>query len=160
MAGKDTLADIAQELGLALSPLRTATMSEGTFSAFMRLLGWDTAGYIPAVQNLGAIVSTILDLVEDDLDEAEALNAISQVVNFFNAVSQLSSASGLPATIDAAEFASDFPGQLVDYLVGGYFLNNFAIALFRFFSTFAGSLPEPNVFVASPRQTCFFVEVS
>src|SRR5262245_40765719 len=124
MAGKDTLADIAQELGLALSPLRTATMSEGTFSAFMRLLGWDTAGYIPAVQNLGAIVLTILDLVEDDLDEAEALNAISQVVNFFNAVSQLSSASGLPATIDAAEFASDFPGQLVDYLVGGYFLNN------------------------------------
>ncbi len=124
MAGNDTLATIAQEIGLALSPLKTATISAETFSAFMRILGWDTAGSIPAVQNLGAIVTTVLDLVEDDLDDAEALQAISQVVNFFNAVSQLSSASGLPGTIDAAEFTSDFPGQLVDYLVGSYLLNN------------------------------------
>src|SRR5262249_114502 len=43
-----------------------------------------------------------------------------------------------------------------DFAGGGYFLNNFAIALFRFFETLAGSLPEPNVFDASPRQTCFF----
>jgi hypothetical protein len=124
MATNGTLATIAQELGLALSPLKTATISEDIFAAFMRLLGWDTAGYIPAVQNLGAIVTTILDLVEDDLDDAEVLNAISQVVNFFTAVSDLSSASGLPATIDAAEFTSDFPAQLVDYLVGSYLLNN------------------------------------
>src|SRR6266568_2536586 len=118
MAGKDTLAVIAQELGLALSPIETAVISEGTFSAFMRLLGWDTAGYIPAVQNLGAIVKNIVSLVEDGLDEGQALNAISQVVSFFNAVSQLSSAGGLPGTIDAVEFKNDFPGQLVDYLVG------------------------------------------
>src|SRR4029079_15246520 len=124
MAANDTLATIAQELGLALTPLKTAVVSEDIFSGFMRLLGWNTAGYIPAVQNLGAIVNTTLDLVEDDLDDAEALTVIGQVVNFFQAVSQLSSASGLPATIDAAEFASDFPGQLVDYLVGSYFLDN------------------------------------
>ena len=43
-----------------------------------------------------------------------------------------------------------------DFAGGGYFLNNFAIALFRFFETLFGSLPEPNVFVASPRQICFF----
>ena len=43
---------------------------------------------------------------------------------------------------------------------GGYFLRSFAIALFMFFSTFAGSLPEPSVLLAAPRQTCFFVPTS
>ena len=124
MAGKDTLAVIAEQLGLALSPIETALISDGTFSAFMRLLGWDTAGPIAAVKNLGSIVKNILDAVEDGLDESEAGNLISQIVNLFNAVSQLSSASGLPGTIDVAEFQSDFPGQLVDYLIGRYLLNN------------------------------------
>ncbi len=124
MAGKDTLALIAQEIGLALSPIDTAVASEANFSAFMRQLGWDTSGSIAAVQNLGAIVTNVLDLVEDGLDATQAVNVISQVVSFFSAVSQLSSASGLPGTIDPGEFAGDFPGQLVDYLVGRYFLND------------------------------------
>ena len=124
MAGKDTIGAIAQELGLALQPIETAVSSEGAFSAFMRVLGWDTSGYITAVQNLGSIVTNILSAVEDGLDPNQALNVISQIVNFFNAVSQLSSASGLPGTIDPTEFANDFPGQLVDYLVGRYLLNN------------------------------------
>ncbi len=122
MAGKDTLTVIAEQLGLAMSPLDTALISDGTFSAFMRLLGWDTSGYIGAVKNLGSIVRNILDAVENGLDEAQAADVISQIVNLFSAVSQLSSASGLPGTIDVAEFQSDFPGQLVDYLVGRYLL--------------------------------------
>jgi hypothetical protein len=124
MPGKDTLAVIAEQLGIALLPIDTALTSEATFAAFMRVLGWDTSGYIAAVQNLGSIVKNILDLVQNGLDEAEAPNAISQVMNFFNAVSQLSSASGLPGTIDPGEFKSDFPGQLADYLVGRYLLNS------------------------------------
>ena len=47
-------------------------------------------------------------------------------MNFFSAVEQLASASGLPASIDAGEFHSDFPGQLTDYLVGRYLLDNHA----------------------------------
>ncbi len=124
MPGKDTLAVIAEQLGLALSPIETAVISEDTFAAFMRLLGWETAGYIPVVQNLGALVTNIISAVENGLDETQAANVISQIVNLFSAVSQLSSASGLPGTIDVAEFQSDFPGQLVDYLVGRYLLNN------------------------------------
>ena len=124
MAGKDTLADIAQQIGLALSPLDTALTSEGTFSAFMRVLGWDTSGDIAVVKNLGSIVTNILNAVENGLDASEAANIIGQIVNLFSAVSQLSSASGLPGTIDIGEFQSDFPGQLVDYLVGHYLLND------------------------------------
>ena len=124
MAGKDTLAVIAEQLGLALSPIDFALTSEGTFSAFMRLLGWDTSGYLAAVQNLGAIVKGLLNLVEGGLDESRAVDAIGQIVNFFSAVSKLSSPGALPATIDPTEFASDFPGQLVDYLVAEYLLRN------------------------------------
>src|SRR5665213_3589789 len=124
MAGKDTVALIAEQLGLALEPVDAALTSQKAFSAFMRRLGWNTSGYIAAVQNLGSIVTTILKLVENGLDASQAANAISQVVNFFSAVTQLSSASGLPGTIDAAEFASDFPGQLTDYLVAEYLLEN------------------------------------
>jgi hypothetical protein len=123
MAAKDTLSTIAEEIALALSPIESAVASDGAFSAFMRLLGWDTATSIAAVKNLGAIATSLLQLIEDGLDESNALAAISQIVSFFNAVSQLSSAGGLPATIDVGEFQSDFPGQLVDYLVGSHLLS-------------------------------------
>ncbi len=126
MAGKDTLAVIAEELGLALQPIETALTSDAAFSAFMRQLGWDTATAIAAIKNLGAIVSSILNAVENGLDESQAADVISQIVNFFSAAGQLSSASGLPATIDVAEFQADFPGQLVDFLVARYLLDNHA----------------------------------
>jgi hypothetical protein len=123
MAGKDTLTVIAEQLGLALSPIQSALSGPDEFSALMLELGWDTATPIAAVQNLGAIAANILNAVEDGLDESQAASVIGQLVNFFSAVSSLSSASGLPATIDPAEFASDFPGQLVDFLVADYLLN-------------------------------------
>ena len=128
MPDQDTIGLIAQEIGLALEPIDTALSSQGAFSAFMRVLGWDTSGYIAGVQNVGSIVTNIINAVENGLDASQAANIISQVVNLFNAVSQLSSASGLPGTIDVTEFQNDFPGQLVDYLIGHYLLNNRANA--------------------------------
>ena len=123
MAGKDTLAVIAEQLGLAISPIQSALEGPDEFSAFMLELGWDTATPIAEIQNLGAIANDILSAVENGLDESQAASVIGQLVNFFSAVSTLSSASGLPATIDAAEFASDFPGQLVDFVVADYLLS-------------------------------------
>jgi hypothetical protein len=124
MAGKDTLADIAEQLGLALEPLDGALQTEEMFSAFMRHLGWDTAGYIAEVRNLGSIITGILNAVEDGLDASQAATVIGQIVNFFSAVSKLSSATGLPGTMDPVDFANDFPGQLTDYLVAQYLLSN------------------------------------
>src|SRR5262245_55078311 len=47
------------------------------------------------------------------------------------------------------------------YFAGGvYFFRCFAIALFKFFSTFFGSLPDPRVLLASPRHICFLVDTS
>ena len=125
MAGKDTLAVIAEQLGLALSPLEVALSSDDNFSAFMLELGWNTATAIAAVKNLGAIATSIAGEVENGLDPSQAATVIGQIVNFFSAVGQVSSTSGLPATIDVAEFQADFPGQLVDYLVGSYLLDNY-----------------------------------
>ncbi len=124
MAGADTLAAIAEELGLALDPLNAGLGSADQFSAFMRVLGWDTSGYIAPIQNLGAIAISITNLVENGLEASQAAQAISQIVNLFSAMEQLSSASGLPGTIDPGEFTTDFPGQLTDYLVATYLLRN------------------------------------
>src|SRR5689334_4251962 len=124
MAGKDTLAVLAQEIGLALQPLRLAVSDPDSFSTLLLELGWDADAPIPAIQNLGAIVEDISHLVENGVDASEAPRAIAEVAAFFKAVSQLSSAGGLPPTIDQAEFAADFPKQLVDYLVAHYFLTN------------------------------------
>jgi hypothetical protein len=124
MAGKDTLAVIAQELGLALQPIRLAVSDPDSFSTFMLELGWDADAPIAAIQNLGAIVEDVSRLAHNGVDASEAPRAIAQVAAFFTAVSQLSSASGLPPTIDPAEFAADFAKQLADYLVADYLLTN------------------------------------
>jgi hypothetical protein len=124
MASKDTLAVIAEQLGLALDPLNAALGTPNQFSSFMRVLGWDTSGYIAPVQNLGALATSMTNLVENGLDASQAPQAISQILNFFSAVSQLSTAAGLPPTIDPGEFTSDFPGQITDYLVATYLLRN------------------------------------
>lgn len=122
MAGTDTLATIAETLASAVEPVEVALTSPDTFNSFMLRLGWNSSGYIAPVQNLGAIATNLLQLVEGGLDASQAPAAIGIVVNFFNAVENLSSASGLPATIDAGEFAADFPQQLTDYLVANYLL--------------------------------------
>jgi hypothetical protein len=127
MAGRDTVTVIAEQLGLALSPLEIVLSSDDIFSAFMLELGWDTATTIAEVKNLGSIVTNVLSAVENGLDPSQAATVISQIVNLFSAVERLSSASGLPATIDPVEFASDFPGQLVDYMVGRHLLDNHAV---------------------------------
>jgi hypothetical protein len=127
MAGRDTLTVIAEQLGLALSPLEFMVSSDEIFSAYMLELGWDTQTSIAAVKNLGAIATSVISQVENGLDASQAPSVISQIVNFFSSVEKLSSAAGLPATIDPVEFAADFPGQLVDYLVGRYLLDNHAL---------------------------------
>src|SRR5664279_108094 len=126
MAGRDTLTVIAEQLGLALTPLEVMVSSDEIFSAYMLELGWDTSTSIAAIKNLGAIATSVISQVENGLDASQAPAVIGQIVSFFAAVEKLSSASGLPATIDPAEFAADLPGQLVDYLVGRYLLDNHA----------------------------------
>jgi uncharacterized protein DUF6603 len=122
MADTDTLSVIAESLASAVAPVRIALTSPDIFDAFMLRLGWNTSGYIASVQNLGGVASSLLQLVEDGLDTNKAPQAISLLVNFFNAVKGLGSVSGLPATIDAAEFNADFPQQLTDYLIADYLL--------------------------------------
>ena len=41
MADTDTLAQLAEEVGLALAPLDAALQSPAAFTAFMAQLGWD-----------------------------------------------------------------------------------------------------------------------
>ena len=102
--------------------------------------------------------------------------ATKEVTNRFNGFPQLTSETvrngfstalcfftGLKPGVNEKElFRQSFPPQIsITYFTGGgYFLNNLAIALFMFFSTFCGSLPEPSVLLASPRQICFLVPTS
>ena len=122
MAGTSTFSIIAESLASAIEPLEVALRSPELFESFMLRLGWTTGTYIESVQNLGGIATNLSQLVRDGFDPGDTVPAIGQLVKFFDEVQNLSSTTGLPATIDAAEFRSDFPQQLTDYLVANYLL--------------------------------------
>ena len=122
LAGTSTISIIAESLASAVEPVEIALTSPEAFESFMLRLGWNTSTYIAPMRNLGGIATNLVQLVRDGLDPEDAAQTISLLVNFFDAVKNLSSATDLPATIDAAEFTSDFPQQLTDYLIANYLL--------------------------------------
>jgi hypothetical protein len=123
VAATDTLAIIVESLAAAVEPVEIALTSPEMFNSFMLRLGWQTSGYIGSVRQLGGIATKLSQLTGDGLDSQQAGRAIALLVEFFDTVKNLNSATDLPGTIDAGEFASDFPQQLADYLVANYLLN-------------------------------------
>ncbi len=113
----DALTALATQLGIALQPLVDGTSSPTAANTFLRHFGWDINPAPAVVTALQAPASLIYNLVntEDDVDPAAVIAAVRAA---FAAISELSSAGGLPAG-----FTAEFPRQLVDYLVYEYLLN-------------------------------------
>jgi hypothetical protein len=122
VAGTSTVSIIAESLASAIEPLEVALRSPELFESFMVQLGWTTRTYIESVRNLGGLATSLSQLARDGFDSGNTASAISQLVKFFNEVQNLGSTTVLPATIDAAEFRSEFPQQLTDYLIANYLL--------------------------------------
>jgi hypothetical protein len=124
MADRDTLAILAEELGLALAPLTEAFEGDGPFTELMRNLGWDMTTVPQALAVLEPPFSSVSEIVERgeiDVDTAPAL--LQSIGSALSAVSGLGSATGLPGTVDQAAFVAEFPRQLVDYLAVEYVLD-------------------------------------
>src|SRR5688572_28309876 len=89
----------------------------------MRRLGWNTNGFISPLSGLGEIVNGISSLTQQEtLEDADVSALLTRLTQFFAALRGLRSASGLPSSIDANAFRSEFPGQLRDYLFVEYLL--------------------------------------
>ena len=124
MADQDTLSQIAEEIGLALAPLGAALESPASFGALAAELGWDLAAIPPPISALAGLVSQIVDLLDaGDLDLSNVEKAISGIGGLVGAIRALSSdTASLPATADPAQFAAEFPGELIDFLLVDYLL--------------------------------------
>src|SRR5687768_13533503 len=107
----DTLDALVAELSSALYPLVAAFESPGTLRDFLENLGWNFV-------NPPAALDSIRTPATQGNAGAQGSDARNRILAVFSAISDLSSGAGLPA-----EFANDFPRQLVDYLLVDYLLN-------------------------------------
>ena len=118
MADRDTLAELVDELGSALSPLEEAFASVAAFAQLMGELGWDLEQIPPALAALQPALATLSELLDQgELDQSSLPSALQAVGAALAAIGDISSATGLPATVDPAAFTAELPRQLVDYLV-------------------------------------------
>ena len=118
MADRDTLAELVDELGSALGPLERPFDSVDAFVQLMGELGWDLEQIPPALAALQPALATLSGLLEQGALESDKLPAALQAVgSALGAIGNVSSATGLPATVDATAFTSELPRQLLDYLV-------------------------------------------
>jgi hypothetical protein len=121
MEAKDTLVVIAEELGKALQPLESAAASSDAIRDFLEELGWDLPAAPASISALKAPVSqaTKLGTENEELSADGVQQLITAVRAAFEAVAKLGSAGDL-----ANDMKNELPGQLVEYLLVEYLLNN------------------------------------
>jgi hypothetical protein len=124
MADRDTLAALAEQLGLAIAPLTEALEADGPFTELMANLGWVMTSIPPQLAALKAPAQAVSELVETGVIDTTTVPGLLQAIgSALRAISDLGSATGLPGTVDAAQFVAEFPRQLVDYLAVEYLLD-------------------------------------
>ena len=113
MAVRDTLAILAEELALALDPLLAAVETPEGYRDFLEDFGWDFDTVPPPVDNLRTSVQAAAAFVaEGTVADADIPQLLTAVADVFAAIADLGSSPDLPA-----DFQSEFPRQLVDYLL-------------------------------------------
>src|SRR5687767_15839330 len=127
---KDTFAKIVTELGLVLYPLETALKSPGTFMSFMQRLGWDSNDIPAPLKDLGEAVTRLIDVIRDAMNQDlkpekifEIKGSIEQAINAINAIKTAPDAA-IPQKLRDDNFKTEFPLQLIQYLVSDYLLRS------------------------------------
>ena len=125
LSDQDTIGLLATEIGLAFQPLNSAFQSPDSFAAFMETLGWNMDSVPAALSSLSAPAAQIGTIVQDgEVDSGEVPQLLAAIVGFVGAVNGIASqpAGNFPAGLDVAAFKSEFPQQLIDYLIIDYLL--------------------------------------
>jgi Family of unknown function (DUF6603) len=121
MAGaEDTIDAIVEEIEAALGPLTDALDSPAGFTRLMARLGWRVDALIGAAEDLKPLLAQNTESVaQSENGTGDSASSLGQVGQLFGAIRGLSSmpSAGLPATIDATAFKSEFPRQIIDYLL-------------------------------------------
>jgi len=127
MADKDTLSIIAEEIASAFTPIKDMEETPDAFRSSMKELGWDASQVIQPVQDLMNLIDPIITTLETgEINFGNITQLLGQIKNLVTAIAALSSKSdslfsGLTAT--ATEFKNDFPGEISQYVLVEYFLN-------------------------------------
>lgn len=125
MADTDTLAQLAGEIALALSPLEEALKSTASFGAFVADLGWDLAVVPTPIAAIGGAVNSLVTILDaGEIDSSTAASAVSAIRNVISGIQAIESqpTSAFPPTVDPTAFAAEFPDQLIDFLLVNYLL--------------------------------------
>jgi hypothetical protein len=116
---EDTLDALVEELGLALDPLVAAFSSTDAFRDFLEDLGWDFNNVPAALDALRTPIGQANAGAQDEIASGQRADMRNRIQASFEAISSLGSGGGLPA-----EFANEFPRQLVDYLLVTWLLRH------------------------------------
>jgi len=120
MSDKGTLHVVAEELALALAPLREATRDVAHFRMFMRRLGWLATSLPPSYVDLGDRAFQALGAAEalaDDPTLLEILAAIEKVGEVYRAAKAINDA---PVGVDAEAILADLAEALFEFLLVEY----------------------------------------
>jgi hypothetical protein len=115
----DTLDVLVEQLGFALDPLVAAFASTDAFRDFLDELGWDLNAVPAALDALRTPITQANVGVQAEIGAGQRLDIRNRVQSAFEAISALGSGGGLPA-----EFANEFPRQLVDYLLVSWLMRH------------------------------------
>lgn len=123
MSDKDTLVILVEELGKALAPLGDALDTPESFHVLALELGWDIDTIPQPLEDVLIFLAEIVDAIEaGDLEMSDLPELIAKTKNFFQAIDDMASSpdAAFPPGLDAALFKSNFPKQLVDFLIISY----------------------------------------
>src|SRR5512145_853130 len=109
---EDTLDVLVEQLGFALDPLVAAFDSPDAFRDFLEELGWDFNAVPASLDALRGPIGQASSGVQGEISSEQRPYVRNRIQAAFEAISNLNSGAGLPA-----EFANEFPRQLVDYLL-------------------------------------------
>jgi hypothetical protein len=125
MADTDTLAQLATEVGTALSPLDAALESPESFQAFAAQLGWDLSVIPAPIAAIGGAVTSLIQILEaGEIDSSSVQAAVTAIRSVISGIQAIESqpASAFPPSVDPVAFAAEFAEQLIDFLVVDYLL--------------------------------------
>lgn len=120
---KDVMAEIAKELGIALTPLRDALQSKANFKLFMKDLGWEVDDIHQSFKNLKPSLDAIKSLSDlDELNDSTVQQLSGHIKNLVKAIQDLAHTpqNFFPDPIKNNVFKDVFPKELLEYLAVHY----------------------------------------
>src|SRR5215471_10327091 len=123
MSDQDTISSLGSEIGSAFEPLALAFQSPAGFSALMERMGWQFDSIPAALNSIRAPAESIGSIIQggefDSSEMPQLLAAIAALIAAANGVAS-QPAGSFPPGLDVATFKSEFPRQLIDYLLVEY----------------------------------------